>query len=274
MAEGFTKLFSSITNSTVWAEDSDTRVVWVTLLAMAERDGYIPASIPGIANMARVSIEKTKEALEKFMAPDEYSRSKEHDGRRLEEADRGFQLLNYCKFRDMRDQENRRATNRASQRAYRAREKERMATEVTEESAFLADRNQCQPRSAHAEADSDSDSDSEIAERERVARVYDAARKEDTALLVRRHYAELMGYIASFPSQGEKAAKACAALVRWANATPDPTRALNAAFLGFRDDDWAREAGYPITDLAERIAKYHVSGMAIIAEIESSRGSR
>ena len=44
---GFTKLFNTIVSSTIWREDSDTRVVWVTMLAMADRDGHVEASNSG-----------------------------------------------------------------------------------------------------------------------------------------------------------------------------------------------------------------------------------
>lgn len=104
MAENFTKLFSSITASTVWLEDSDTRIVWVTMLAMADQDGYVGASIPGLASIARVPVEKVLAALEKFKAPDSYSRSKEHEGRRIEEVDRGWVLLNHRTFREHRNE--------------------------------------------------------------------------------------------------------------------------------------------------------------------------
>ena len=57
MSVTFTKLFSSITASTVWVEDSDTRVVWITLLAMADKKGRVWGSVPnhGIASIAKGS---------------------------------------------------------------------------------------------------------------------------------------------------------------------------------------------------------------------------
>jgi hypothetical protein len=124
MSETFTKLFASILDSTVWQEDGDTRLVWVTLLAMADRDGYIGASIPGIAARARVSVEAARAAMEKFMAPDPESRSKEHEGRRIVEVPRGWNLLNYQKFRDMRHKEVRREQWRESKRRSSARKAE------------------------------------------------------------------------------------------------------------------------------------------------------
>jgi Meiotically Up-regulated Gene 113 (MUG113) protein len=70
------------------------------MLAMADRNGIIAASIPGLADMARTTIEETKAALQKFMEPDEYSRSKEDDGKRIREIDGGWILINHAKYRD------------------------------------------------------------------------------------------------------------------------------------------------------------------------------
>ena len=46
---GYTKLFNSILASTVWSEPNETRIVWITLLAMADKNGIIEGSVPGLA---------------------------------------------------------------------------------------------------------------------------------------------------------------------------------------------------------------------------------
>lgn len=101
----FTKLFSSITESTIWAEPDHTRIVWITMLAMADRFGRVWASIPGLANRARVSVEACEEALETLLGPDRYSRTKDNDGRRIEPIEGGWRLLNHEKYRAIRDEE-------------------------------------------------------------------------------------------------------------------------------------------------------------------------
>lgn len=101
----FTKLFSSITESTIWAEANHVRIVWITMLAMADRQGRVYATIPGLAGRARVSVEECEEALTKFLSPDKYSRSKDHEGRRIEDIDGGWLLLNYERYRALRDHE-------------------------------------------------------------------------------------------------------------------------------------------------------------------------
>jgi hypothetical protein len=115
----FTKLFSSITESTIWCEDDQTRIVWITMLAMCNKNGYVFGSPPGLANRARVPIESVRDALKKFMSPDLDSRTKEFEGRRIEEVDGGWRLLNYAKHRAIRDEEERREYLKLYMRKYR-----------------------------------------------------------------------------------------------------------------------------------------------------------
>jgi hypothetical protein len=99
MGEGFVKLFSSILDSSVWDLDTDTRIVWITLLAMADAQGRVHASMPGIANRARVTREVIEKAMKIFQEPDEYSRSENNDGRRIVRDGRDWVILNYAEHR-------------------------------------------------------------------------------------------------------------------------------------------------------------------------------
>ena len=45
MQRGFTKLFNTIVTSTIWQEDDKTRIVWITMLAIADASGIVGASI-------------------------------------------------------------------------------------------------------------------------------------------------------------------------------------------------------------------------------------
>lgn len=75
------------------------------MLAMSDMRGRVYATVPGLAGRARVTTEQCKEALDRFKSPDEYSRSQEHEGRRIEDIPGGWGLLNYDKYRAMRDSE-------------------------------------------------------------------------------------------------------------------------------------------------------------------------
>jgi len=123
MTEPFAKLLSSITDSSIWDEDHETRIVWITLLAMADREGFVGAAITGISHRARVPLAATEKALARFMAPDKFSRNPDNDGRRLERAEGGWRLLNYAKIRNNLDAVSVREYEAQRKREQRARKK-------------------------------------------------------------------------------------------------------------------------------------------------------
>ncbi|PTY03489.1 hypothetical protein DB346_06325 [Verrucomicrobia bacterium LW23] len=120
MSATFTKLFSSITESTIWCESSDIRIVWITMLAMADQYGRVWGSVPGLANRARVPVDVARKALTMFLAPDADSRTTAFEGRRIEPMDGGWRLLNHARYRSMRDEDARRAYKAEKERGYRA----------------------------------------------------------------------------------------------------------------------------------------------------------
>lgn len=125
MTGGFTKLFNTILTSSVWQEPDPVRIVWITLLALANKDGEISAALPGLAHVARVSQSDTETAIAKLSGPDEHSRTKDNGGRRIEQIDGGWRILNYAKYRGILCEQDR--------REYKARwikEKRRMSTNV------------------------------------------------------------------------------------------------------------------------------------------------
>ena len=118
---GFTKLFSGIVYSTIWQEPLHTRVVWVTMLALADARGQVAASLPGLAKASGVTLDECQDALDTLQSPDKYSRSKEYEGRRIEEIDGGWSILNYLKYRELRHADERRIQNREAVARHRAR---------------------------------------------------------------------------------------------------------------------------------------------------------
>lgn len=107
MAETYTKLFGSIVASTVWQEPAGTRLTWITMLAMADKNGVVEASIPGLANIANVTVEECERAINAFLAPDRWSRTPDHEGRRIEAIYGGWRLLNHGLYRAKADSEER-----------------------------------------------------------------------------------------------------------------------------------------------------------------------
>lgn len=93
------------------------------MLAMADADGYVAASVPGLADRARVPLGDCLTALDAFRAPDEWSRTKEYEGRRVVDVDGGWQLLNHGKYRAIQDAEHRREQSRVAMQRLRAARK-------------------------------------------------------------------------------------------------------------------------------------------------------
>lgn len=117
---GYTKLFNSILASSVWQESLSTKVLWITLLAMADKDGIAEASIPGLAKIAGLSITDTEAGLASLSAPDKYSRTKDFEGRRVEACEGGWKILNHPKYRAKMSADERREYKRIKQREYRS----------------------------------------------------------------------------------------------------------------------------------------------------------
>lgn len=130
MADHFTKLWASILESSIWSEPVENRVVWITMLTMADRNGFVGASVDGLARRANVSIDAVRAALATFQQPDPNSRNKDNDGRRIEEVPRGWHILNYTYFRDLRDEQARMEYERARKADQRRRAAQPMSQDV------------------------------------------------------------------------------------------------------------------------------------------------
>lgn len=112
MSDTYAKLSSSIIYSTIWQEPDATLRVWITMLALKNHLGEVHASVPGLASAARKTIAEVETALATFMAPDPYSRTPDHEGRRVEVIRGGWRLLNHALYRDARDPEKDRERKR------------------------------------------------------------------------------------------------------------------------------------------------------------------
>ena len=133
----YVKVFADILQSTVWSEDSDTRIVWLTLLLLAEEDGLVRATAPGIAHLARVPLDRTCAAIERFESPDEFSRTPENEGRRLERVDGGYVILNYARYRALKTRAEQREQTRKRVQAFR--ERKRLEKAVADGNAPVTD---------------------------------------------------------------------------------------------------------------------------------------
>jgi hypothetical protein len=165
----YAKLWSDILDSSVWSADSDTRIIWITLLAMADQDGYVKAAAPAIAHRARIVTDVTVRALDFFQQPDPDSRTTKHEGRRLEKVPGGYLILNYVDYRNKKTAAEERAINRERVRAWREKQKDKPSdvtvdvTNVTNVTKSNAIQKHIQSTEAEAEKKSTAQSDADAA---------------------------------------------------------------------------------------------------------------
>lgn len=144
---GYTKLFSTIVTSTIWREPKETKILWITMLALSNKEGVVEGSVPGLAHLAGLTIEEAEVSLRTLSNPDPYSRSKELDGVRIKEVEGGWMLVNHAKYRALLSAEERREYLRKKQAEYRSKQP---STDVSDKYT----------PSTHTEAKADTDTDS------------------------------------------------------------------------------------------------------------------
>jgi hypothetical protein len=120
----FTKVFRSMLESTIWAHPWSIKGVWFTMLLMADRDGCVEATLPGLAVRACVPLEDCAKAIEIFLAPDKYSRTPDNEGRRIEAIEGGWRLLNHDKYRALGTADHSRRKAAERQRRYDVRKRQ------------------------------------------------------------------------------------------------------------------------------------------------------
>lgn len=102
---------------------------------MADQDGIVCCTIPGLADLAKIPLEDCERALERFQKPDKYSWSQDEEGRRIRIVEGGWFLINHAKYRALMSKEDQREKTRL--RVQRFRDK------VTKSNAGVTHANAC-----------------------------------------------------------------------------------------------------------------------------------
>lgn len=93
-------MWGKILDSSIWIKEAkETRLVWITLLAMRDSQGIVQASVIGLADRAKVSVDECRIALNVFLSPDEDDTSKVENGIRIREVPGGWQIVNHDLYR-------------------------------------------------------------------------------------------------------------------------------------------------------------------------------
>jgi hypothetical protein len=145
----YAKLFKSIYQGTLRG-DSGGILVFTNLLANADQTGRVDMHPRAIAEEIGLDVDRVKEILLRLEAPDDESRSPELEGRRIVRIDGhrawGWEIVNYLKYRAIRNEEDRREQNRASQERWRNKQSKPASAEAKQEKPR-------KPESAQGEAE-------------------------------------------------------------------------------------------------------------------------
>ena len=153
----YAKIFASLYQGTLRG-CPDEILVFTNLLAHADSTGIVDKHWRAIAEETGLPRDRVEKAILNLEAPDPESRSPEMDGCRIIKMDVhrawGWKIVNYGKYRAIRDEEDRRAQNRIAQEKFRNKNKT-YNPEVSKS-------NQSKPRkpeSAQAEAEAEAEAD-------------------------------------------------------------------------------------------------------------------
>ena len=120
----YVKLFSQILDSSIWLETGDTRIVWITLLAAMDVDGFARfATVENLARRANVSTDACQIAVNVLESPDPNSSDDANEGRRIERVPGGWLVLNCSKYRELERELNRRERVKGYVAKHRAKQK-------------------------------------------------------------------------------------------------------------------------------------------------------
>ena len=161
----YSKLYSRITESSLMEEPINVRYTFVLMLAIADPEGYVIGTNIAIARRLNMSLSEFEACLEVLMTPDANSNSKDFEGRRVvaSDSERGYRIVNFVAYRDMKNPQDRREYMRDYMR--RRRDKTNGRTEVvdshkltdTVNSVNVSKQNLAQLRDGDGDGDEDED---------------------------------------------------------------------------------------------------------------------
>lgn len=106
MSDGFVKIYGhKLLRSTLWDESAAVRIAFIGMLSEADAKGFVRVpSERGLARILNLSADEVREALDVLEAPDGDSSSEEAGGRRILRVQGGWQVVNYTKYREKREE--------------------------------------------------------------------------------------------------------------------------------------------------------------------------
>lgn len=152
----YAKLFSRITSSSLMEEPLNVRYTFMMMLAVADPEGLVIGTDVALARVVNMPLDEFKECVAALMRADPESNSKELEGRRIVASDgeRGYRIVNFLKYRAIRNEEERREYMTNYMSAYRknGKDKSRPVNSVNNGKQRLA-------RLAQAEAEAEAEAE-------------------------------------------------------------------------------------------------------------------
>jgi hypothetical protein len=121
----FIKLYARITESSLMEQPVEVRYTFLMLLAIADPTGRVVGTDVAIARRINLPLEDFVKSVKTLREPDPDSNSKDEEGRRIVPSDgeRGYQLVNFAKYRNLKDEDEKREYMRTYMRKRREAEK-------------------------------------------------------------------------------------------------------------------------------------------------------
>ena len=117
----YAKVFERILTSSIMDAGVHVRWLWIVLLVMADRDGYVIATETALARIANMPVDDVRNAIAILTAPDQNSTNPEHEGRRvLPVGPNTWWIPGVPRYRAIRDADEQRAETKERVRRWRA----------------------------------------------------------------------------------------------------------------------------------------------------------
>lgn len=150
------KIFASIYDGSLYG-NWKALVTFQQMIVLCGPDGVIDITPQALAARTSIPLEVIQEGIAVLEAPDQYSRSPDQDGRRIERLDGhrpwGWRIVNYRRYRMMVDAETVREQNRARQQRKRERDASHDVTPRHDPSRGVTDVTPCHVESRQAEVE-------------------------------------------------------------------------------------------------------------------------
>ena len=115
-------IFNKIVESSIWDEDDSVCKVWITMLALQDSDHVVRKTAYAIGRASRKDEEEVLRAIKVLSSPDKKRREhQENEGRRVQEQEDGWLILNGQKYEELMRKVSRQAYQAKWARENRAR---------------------------------------------------------------------------------------------------------------------------------------------------------